>query len=93
LTKWCEQEFQKIKELLKTNTILKVPDMDQDFLFCMDSSKKGLGGVLMQEGRVIPYTLGKIWPHEEYYVTHDLELNVIVHVLWIQRHYLVGRKI
>jgi hypothetical protein len=40
--------------------ILKVPDMDQDFLVCTDASKEGLGGVLMQEGRVISYASRKL---------------------------------
>jgi hypothetical protein len=33
--------------------ILKVPDMDEEFLVCTDASKEGLGRVLMQDGRVI----------------------------------------
>jgi hypothetical protein len=38
-----------------TASILKVPDMDVDFLVCIDASKEGLGGVLMQDRRVIDY--------------------------------------
>jgi hypothetical protein len=44
------EEFQKLKELLTTTPILKVPDMDKEFLVCTDASMKGLGGVLMQDG-------------------------------------------
>jgi hypothetical protein len=54
--------------------ILKVLDMDHDFLVCIYSSKEGLGGVLIQEGKVIAYALRKFQLHEETYVTHDLEL-------------------
>jgi hypothetical protein len=36
--------------VVDNNTILKVPDMDVDFLVCTDASKEGLGGVLMQDG-------------------------------------------
>ena len=49
------ESFQKLKELLTTAPILKVPDMDANFLVCTDASKEGLGGVLMQDGRVIAY--------------------------------------
>ena len=35
--------------------ILKVPDIDEDFLVCIGPSKEGLGEVLMQDGRVIAY--------------------------------------
>ena len=63
--------------------------MDKDFLVCTDASKEGLGGVLMQEGRVIAYSSRKLRPHEENYAMHDLELVVVVYALSLWRHYLV----
>jgi hypothetical protein len=42
--------------LLTIAPILKVPDMDTDFLVCTDASEEGLGRVLIQDGRVIAYT-------------------------------------
>jgi hypothetical protein len=56
-TKKCTEAFGRLKELLTIKLILKVPDMDADFLVCTDASKEGLGGVLMQDGRVIAYIL------------------------------------
>jgi hypothetical protein len=49
-TEKCTEAFWRLKELLTTTPILKVPDMDMDFLVCIDASKEGLGGVLMQDG-------------------------------------------
>jgi len=49
-TEKCVEAFQILKELLMTTPILKVPDMDKEFLVCMDASEEGLGGVLMQDG-------------------------------------------
>jgi hypothetical protein len=46
----CAKAFRRLKELLTTAPIVKVPDMDVDFLVCTDASKEGLGGVLMQDG-------------------------------------------
>jgi hypothetical protein len=46
-TKKCEEEFQKLKVLLMMFPILKVPNMDQDFLVCTYASKEGLGKVIM----------------------------------------------
>jgi hypothetical protein len=40
----------ELKESLTTTLIMKVPDMEKEFLVCTDASKEGLGGVLMQEG-------------------------------------------
>jgi hypothetical protein len=49
-TEKCVEAFRRLKELLTTTPILKVPDMDVDFLVCTDASKEGLGEVLMQDG-------------------------------------------
>jgi hypothetical protein len=89
-TEKCAEAFRRLKELLTTTPILKVPDMDIDFLVCTDASKEGLGGVLMQDGRVIAYISRKLRRHEENYAMHDLELLAIVYALKVWRHYLVG---
>jgi hypothetical protein len=44
----CAKAFQELMELLMTTPILKVPNMDKEFLVCTDTSKEILGGVLMQ---------------------------------------------
>ena len=91
-TEKCTEAFQRLKELVTMTPILKVPDMDVDFLVCTDTSKEGLGGVLMQYGRVIAYISRKLRRHEENYATHDLELLAIVYALRFWRHYLTGHK-
>lgn len=50
--------------------------------------EKGLGCVLMQEGKIISYASRQ--PYEKNYLTHDLELDMIVFALKILRHYLYG---
>ena len=66
--------------------------MDVDFLVCTDTSKEGLIGDLMQDGRVITYISRKLRRHEEKYATHDLELLAIIYALKVWRHYLIGQK-
>jgi hypothetical protein len=41
---------------------------------------------------VIAYASRKLKKHEELYVTHDLELAVVMLALKLWRHYLVGRN-
>jgi hypothetical protein len=58
---WTEkytEEFRRLKDFLTTTPILKVPNMDEDFLVCIDASKEGLGRVLMQYIQVISYIRG-----------------------------------
>jgi hypothetical protein len=49
-TEKCVEAFQSLKEILMISSMLKVPDMDEDFLVCTDASKEGLSRVLMQDG-------------------------------------------
>ena len=80
-TEKCAKAFRRLKDFLTIAPILKVPDMDANFLVCTNASKEGLGGVLMQDRRVITYISRKLRRHEENYATHDLELLAIVYAL------------
>jgi hypothetical protein len=84
------EEFRRLKDLLTTTSILMVPDMGAEILVCTDTSKEGLGRVLMQDGRVITYISRRLRRHEENYAMHDLELLAIVYALRVWRHYLIG---
>src|SRR5688572_18990393 len=44
----------------------------------------------MQNGKVIAYASRQLKVHEKNYLTHDLELAVVVYALKIWRHYLYG---
>lgn len=46
----------------------------------------------MQEGQLVRYKSRKLNEHEKNYVTHDLELAMIIHDLNMWRHYLLGRR-
>jgi hypothetical protein len=61
--------------------VLAQPDTSKPFDVYCDASGTGLGGVLMQEGRVISYSSRQLRLHEENYPTHDLELAEVVMTL------------
>nr|CAD39356.2 OSJNBa0059H15.7 [Oryza sativa Japonica Group] len=86
----CQESFEQLKEKLTSAPILVLPDNRKDFVIYCDASRQGLGGVLMQEGKVVAYASRQLRPHEENYPTHDLELAAVVHALKIWRHYLIG---
>ena len=83
---WNEQReaaFQELKTRLVTAPILTLPNGTDGFQVYSDASYKGLGCVLMQNGRVIAYASRQLRPHEKNYPTHDLELMVVVFALKI----------
>ncbi|GKE51559.1 retrotransposon protein, putative, ty3-gypsy subclass [Tanacetum coccineum] len=53
-----------------------------------DASKKGLGCVLMQHGKVIAYASRQLKPYEVNYPTHDLELAAVRALNMRQRRWL-----
>jgi hypothetical protein len=85
-SKACEKSFQELKKRLTTAPVLTLPDIKKDFVVYCDASRQGLGCVLMQEGNVVAYASRQLKKHEEHYLTHDLELAVVVHALKIGRH-------
>jgi hypothetical protein len=91
-TEECDSAFIELKRLLTSAPILRVSDMEKDFTVCTDASKQGLGAVLMKDGGVIAYASRKLNKYEELYMTHDLELVVVMLALKLWRHYLVGRN-
>jgi hypothetical protein len=91
-TNVCERSFCELKRRLTTSPVLVPPDIHKDFTIYYDASRKDLGCVLMQEGRVVAYASRQLKTHEQNYPTHDLELAVVIHTLKIWRHYLIGNK-
>ena len=70
----CEEAFRELKQRLTTVPILTVPNSDEPYVVFTDASGTGLGGVLMQNGKVVAYASRQLKPHEKNYPTHDLEL-------------------
>jgi hypothetical protein len=89
----CDEAFKHLKKLLTTSHVLAQPDTAKPFDVYCDASGTDLGGVLMQEGRVISYSSRQLRRHEEHYPTHDLELAAVVMALWTWRHYLLGNVV
>jgi len=61
--------------------ILSIIDPSKDYVVCTDASKEGVGGVLMQEGKVITYESRKLKDYEKKYFAYDLELAAVIHAL------------
>ena len=85
----CEESFQQLKNILTSAPVLNIADPEKYFVVCTDACGQGLGGVLMQDNRIICYESRKLKEHEKNYATHDLELPTIVHAPKMWRNYLM----
>ncbi|GJS65143.1 retrotransposon protein, putative, ty3-gypsy subclass [Tanacetum coccineum] len=85
-----EKSFEELKRRLVSSSVLTLPSGTCGYQIYSDASKKDLGCVLMQHGKVIAYASRQLKPYEVNYPTHDLELTALVFALKIWRHYLYG---
>jgi hypothetical protein len=60
----CDEAFKVLKKLLTTSPVLTQPDTAKPFDVYRDASSTDLGGVLMQEGRVISYSSQQLRHHK-----------------------------
>ena len=58
------------------------------YVIYYDAFRSGIGCVLMQRDKAIPYAFRQLKVHEKNYQTHDLELAAVVFALKIWIHYL-----
>lgn len=88
----CQLSFEELKRLLIYGPILKVVGLEKDFIVCTDVCQQGVGGVLMQDDKVVAYKSRKLKENEQRYSTYDLDLIVVIHALKVWLHYLLGKK-
>ena len=79
-----------LKESFTFAPVLTLLDGTKVFMVYCDSSRVGLGCVLMQHGKVIAYASRKLKDDELNYPTHDLEFAVVVFALKIWRYSIYG---
>ena len=79
-----------MKDRLTSASVLTLLEGTEWFVVYCDSSRVGLGCVLMQHYKVISYASRQLKAHEKNYLIHDLELAAIIFALKIWKHYLYG---
>ena len=56
----CQATFQKLKDAITSEPVLRLPDLELPFKVHMKASDKTLGGVLVQEGHPVAFESRKL---------------------------------
>jgi hypothetical protein len=90
-----ESAFVRIKDILSSEPILKLPDLEKDFILQTDASNLGVGACLLQEhnGRKHPvmYASRKLLDREQNYAVGEREALAIVWAVSKFTRFLYGR--
>jgi len=85
IVKWGDSQewaFNEIRHLLSSEPILKLPDLDKEFILQTDASNRSLGGCLLQEHdgvrHPVLYASRKLLPREPNYSVGEREAFAII---------------
>jgi transposase InsO family protein len=91
-----QHAFDLLRQKLKSNPVLRMPDFSRPFKVITDASGVAVGGMLCQEDGpekyAIAYESKKLTDAEAKYPTHELEMFAIFHCIKRWRCFLEGRK-
>ena len=87
----CARAFTGVKHALCTAPVLALPDVSKGappFEVICDASDVGMGSVLVQSGRPIPFDGKRLSTAEKNYHVGEQELLAVIHALELWRCYL-----
>ena len=87
------EAFNKLKHLLTSTPVLAYYDVRKEVTVQCDSSKAGLGCVLLQDGRPVEYASRALTPTEQSYAQIEKELLAIVFAMERLHTYVYGRHV
>jgi hypothetical protein len=86
------QAFQTLKMAMCTTPVLALPDFTKTFVLECDSSGKGIGVVLMQEGQPLAFTSKQLYEINLGKSIYEKEMLAILHVVDLWHPYLLGQR-
>jgi hypothetical protein len=86
------QAFQTLNMAMCTTPVLALPDFTKTFVLECDALGKGIGVVLMQEGRPLAFTSKKLSERNLGKSIYEKEMLAILHVVDLWHPYLLGKR-
>lgn len=91
-TSAAELAFHQLKEVMTTAPVLALPDFSVPFVVETDASGKGIGAVLMQNGRPIAFLSKALCPKNQTLSIYERKFLAVLLAVQKWRCYLQGHK-
>lgn len=87
-----EKAFEELKQAVSTIPVLAMPNFEKLFEVHMDASDRGIGIVLVQEGRPLAFLSKALGPRRWEWSVYVKEMMTVLEAVRIWRPYLIGRN-
>jgi hypothetical protein len=88
-----QKALDEIKQKVSQETLLAFPDFEKEFHVYTDASRKQLGEIIMQEGKLLAFYSRKLNSAQIHYTTGEQELLSIVETIKGSREILLGQQV
>jgi hypothetical protein len=89
----CNEAFETLKGILVKALVLKLFDFDKDFEIHSDAFDFAIGGVLVQDGRLMAFESKKLSETKQRWPTHEKEMWVVIHCFKTWGHYIGSKDV
>ncbi len=89
----CGEGFETLKGILVKTPMLKLLDFDKDFEIHSDAFDFAIGGILVQDGRLVAFESKKLNEMEQRWPTHEKEMWAVIHCFKTWGHYIGSKDV